>query len=615
MPPVVRDGKQEDDELLTLSSTASRPPFEPLRAVIESFEEGNEEVAVGRTGHPSRWVSCRPRHRRLSAPHLNSRSTTQRMPTGLSPASASSSSASNVASTSAHRLDDGIHNDRSNRSSSSAADEGDISCLICLASANSIVDRAALPLCMHSLFCFPCIIRWADVKRSCPLCNREIGPYILHDIESEREYKRHYLRPHYGSKEKANAQLDERLAHRSIEVERLHRQRRQLAQSPGRSSRPPPVAPREGELSGWTEWARQERQDFRNDPLTHQTRALDRRKLVYRNHLFALHIGSNRYTQFKAPPTTSQLVQNEHLVTNLLPFLRREIMALPLGPSVDVHFLTTYVVSILKSLDIRSEGAARLLDDLFGDRVLAEHFCHEIMTFLRSGARSCTEYDRRAQYRWPWMTSTDPRRTEDGAQKSGLGSGSEEGRSDRQASSMGATHRRDNDASASLPPDVDGSTHSRLDIDDRQSDPDDEAALSLAPPREEIIARRSQLLARLAREKQALRQQDVIKPDLGVQKPSSSSAELSPGSSSHLPNDSREQLLRRLALERRQLHAHKADQDETPKGGKGTSLSPQEDQMRTLENQQDRESVLRQAAHEARQRFQLTSRGLPAIAK
>lgn len=63
----------------------------------------------------------------------------------------------------------------------------------------------------------------------------------------------------------------------------------------------------------------------------------------------------------------------------------------------------TYITSILKTMDIKSEAAVRLLMDFFASRELAEHFTHEVMTFCRSPARDCRGFDRRVEYDWPWM--------------------------------------------------------------------------------------------------------------------------------------------------------------------------------------------------------------------
>lgn len=242
------------------------------------------------------------------------------------------------------------------------------------------------------------------------------------------------------------------------------------------------------------------------------------------------------------------MVAAPYIIDNLLPFLRREILAMPLGPSVDVRFLVTYVVSIIKSMDIRSEGATKLLAELFGDdddsegHNLADHFCHEVMTFLRSGARTCKEFDAKAQYRWPWM---------------------------RSASNSASKRARITRADATSGPSG-GSTSAAKAVDNgaqqQQQQPDipkrtqadqllpDEAQSSLTPSREDVIARRGRLLARLAEEKQkSTVPTDISSASSGAstQTQQASSAEATSNGSSS--SSSRERLLRRLAFEKRQL--------------------------------------------------------------
>lgn len=205
-----------------------------------------------------------------------------------------------AASSSAIRLDDSVSS--TNADTNTAAPEiyqtaasptiAGISCLICLAS--DVEDQAILPLCRHSLFCFLCIVQWAQVKRTCPLCVQSIGPYILHEVKSDREYKRYYLRPAYDESSADNAGLDAQLVRRSIEAETLRRQRRQLLWSSVHDRRAPPIATREHERRVWTHWSREELQEVRRATdtleghLSELERALERRKIVYRDRLYAL---------------------------------------------------------------------------------------------------------------------------------------------------------------------------------------------------------------------------------------------------------------------------------------------------------------------------------------
>lgn len=223
---------------------------------------------------------------------------------------------------------------------------------------------------------------------------------------------------------------------------------------------------------------------------------------------------------------------------------------MPLGPSVDVRFLVTYVVSIIKSMDIRSEGAAKLLAELFGDdddsegHGLADHFCHEVMTFLRSGARTCKEFDTKAQYHWPWMrsaTSSAPKRAR--STRSDARSGPSNSTSAAKEMDDGAQQQQQQQP----PSDVSERTQADQPLPG-------EAQSGLTPSREDVIARRGRLLARLAEAKQkSTVPTDISSASSGAstQTQQASSAEATSNDSSS--SSSRERLLRRLAFEKRQL--------------------------------------------------------------
>lgn len=55
-----------------------------------------------------------------------------------------------------------------------------------------------------------------------------------------------------------------------------------------------------------------------------EERALERRKYVYREGLFAKHIASNRYTGFK-PFTPQAFASNPELKSRVIKFIRREV--------------------------------------------------------------------------------------------------------------------------------------------------------------------------------------------------------------------------------------------------------------------------------------------------
>ena len=80
--------------------------------------------------------------------------------------------------------------------------------------------------------------------------------------------------------------------------------------------------------------------------------------------------------------------------------MRRELRVWSL---VDVEFLTTYILSLLKAIDIRSDPAIRLLAEFLdlptgpGYPHGAEHFAHELYSFLRSPYKDLARWDLVAQ--------------------------------------------------------------------------------------------------------------------------------------------------------------------------------------------------------------------------
>lgn len=75
-------------------------------------------------------------------------------------------------------------------------------------------------------------------------------------------------------------------------------------------------------------------------------------------------------------------------------------LQLQVFPTVDVTFLTTYLVSICSQFDLRSSAAIRLISDFLSPED-AEHLAHEIVTFARSPFVTLEGYDRVVQYGRP----------------------------------------------------------------------------------------------------------------------------------------------------------------------------------------------------------------------
>ncbi|WWD16880.1 hypothetical protein CI109_101312 [Kwoniella shandongensis] len=249
-------------------------------------------------------------------------------------------------------------------SGSSGGDEGDDAnkerCVICLM---ALRDRTVVGVCGHE-FCFECIGVWANQSRRCPLCSADMAPFLLHDLDASTPTK-FYLPP---------------LPSRDIPTVSV----------PGPSrTRLPEFRERE---------PRDEREKVEPDELDLQ---VERRREIYRHELYVKHIGSNPISHFRPNPTPRQISDDPILIQRATTFLRRELRVW--SPLIDVEYLTTYILSLLKAIDIRSEPAIRLLADFLDvDEVTyprgAEHFSHELYSFLRSPYKDLRKWDEVAQY-------------------------------------------------------------------------------------------------------------------------------------------------------------------------------------------------------------------------
>ncbi|KAI0073978.1 hypothetical protein K474DRAFT_1665964 [Panus rudis PR-1116 ss-1] len=257
-------------------------------------------------------------------------------------------------------------------------DESDVEqCSICL---QPIADRTVIPTCSHE-FCFECLLIWTDQSRRCPLCSQDIGDYLIHHIRSKYDFQKHYLTPLRTSPKPQSVQ----------------------AADPTRSRRQA--------IRREVEWGRRVRRE--REIVDQLDRAIEKRRWVYRNRLYAKHVASNPYTRYRPFPTPAQFAANPDLITRATIFIRRELQV---WGCLDVEFLTTFTISLMKSIDIRSEPAIKLLAEFLdmdtehelrvsgsndGPRANAEHFAHELYCYLRSPYRDLSVYDSVVQYDVP----------------------------------------------------------------------------------------------------------------------------------------------------------------------------------------------------------------------
>ncbi|BGP68904.1 RING-type domain-containing protein [Rhodotorula toruloides] len=272
-------------------------------------------------------------------------------------------------------LSDGERGDEPEDDQGEGEDEEEL-CAICL---SPIENRTVIFPCHHGQFCWQCIRAWTDQSRKCPLC---LGPieHLIHNIRSSKDYQTHYLLPLHAIASTSSA-ADDLL--------------------PPRGTRRPavnPTLPRHA-LYGRNRYSSEARLNNLDETTwreREEERALERRRFIYREGLYAKHVASNRYTGFK-PFTPQTFASNPDLKARVIKFIRRELQVFP---AVDVAFLTTYLVSIASQLDLRSAAAIRLISDFLSEQD-AQHLVHEIVTFARSPFTSLEGYDRFVQYGRP----------------------------------------------------------------------------------------------------------------------------------------------------------------------------------------------------------------------
>lgn len=146
--------------------------------------------------------------------------------------------------------------------------------------------------------------------------------------------------------------------------------------------------------------------------LTGSNEGLLRRREVYRNQLYSLHVGSNRFSRFR-DLTPQRLCRDEELLKKARKWIRRELQVFEFLNSDEAgdeggvrrrannaEFLLQYIIAILKTTDIKGSGgqAEDMLQEFLG-RDTARLFLHELGSWLRSPHISLDSWDRNVQYR------------------------------------------------------------------------------------------------------------------------------------------------------------------------------------------------------------------------
>ena len=139
--------------------------------------------------------------------------------------------------------------------------------------------------------------------------------------------------------------------------------------------------------------------------------ALRRRREVYRRELYSLHVGSNEFSGYQ-DITPNMVASSPDLQSRARAWIRRELRVFSfLHPDVtgrpsdapttssNAEFLLSYVVSILKMVDIKASNghAENLLAEFLG-RENTRLFLHELQAWLRSPYTKLEEWDQEVQY-------------------------------------------------------------------------------------------------------------------------------------------------------------------------------------------------------------------------
>ncbi|ELR03428.1 hypothetical protein VC83_07210 [Pseudogymnoascus destructans] len=271
-------------------------------------------------------------------------------------------------------------------------------CVICL---DHLTDLAQALPCRHASFDFICLASWLQERSSCPLCNAEVSE-IHYAFTNESNYK---VYPVTSTTKSATPSSNPPLQ-RSV---------------PHRPSRP--------------------RRQYTHNPTPAADDALARRRAVYAQNLYSLHIGTNRISRFR-DFTPQSLSASPKLQSRARTWIRRELRVFAFlhpkdtadgettegrtrGSGDNAEFLLEYIIAILKTVDV--QGAAGQAEELLREFLGREHarlFLHEVRAWLRSPYGRVEDWDRNVQYAVPVKVG-------EGRGDGGEGGGARDGRRGR----------------------------------------------------------------------------------------------------------------------------------------------------------------------------------------
>lgn len=200
-------------------------------------------------------------------------------------------------------------------------------CVICI---EGISDKAVAQPCKHSNFDFVCLLSWLQERSTCPLCKADVK-MVHYQFADNGVYKTYDVpkAPHPTSSHNPSPTT-------------------QFAPYRMRTSRPP-----------------RPRRPYNPQALPTPDEAIARRRRVYSEQLYSLHVGSNRVSRFR-DLTPELFNRDEELVSRARKWMRRELQVFgflnPNNPSTGMNdrrannaeFLLEYIVAILKKVDSES---------------------------------------------------------------------------------------------------------------------------------------------------------------------------------------------------------------------------------------------------------------------
>lgn len=268
-------------------------------------------------------------------------------------------------------------------------------CVICL---DSISERAVAIPCKHHSFDFLCLASWLQQRSSCPLCQSEVSS-VEYDWTSPKDFKIYKV-----TKSSQRTPSSVAFSATRPRIPSFNHRRRSRPSRPPRPRLRTPVSP-----------------DV----------ALLRRRHIYRNQFYSLHVGSNRLSRFR--DLTPQLFsRDEELVSRARRWIRRELQVFEflsldgaeaegiLKRANNAEFLLEYIIAIVKTVDIKGSGgqAEDMLQEFLG-RDNTRLFLHELRAWLRSPYSSLEDWDRHVQYSEPSVTSATSKESHIGGSHEG----------------------------------------------------------------------------------------------------------------------------------------------------------------------------------------------------